>query len=1392
MEPTAPKNTCNTTPKWEHITVLRSWKGLNLTISYPNYLSTWWLKNKTEQFTKVMEHSSSTPTQDLQSDFYQTFEELPLELQDLLESLFTFNEVLYHKSLFVEKRGFIKVLVQKNALNVKIDFFSKNFLYEKILLKHFYHTETTTDYFSSLKKAQDLLKRPNSVSELEYITKKEKLPDLLNSYYSPVSDVQVSTELALRSKAYATTLLVHIGKYRKSSFEKFSDFGLSLVSEYEALRLHLLKFLAILPCLDHDQKGHEVKRLFLESLDLLQNEKQKNSSALPLIVKLFLPVGQVISRILPAYLLASFLRFSSAMMAKRFIAGESIKKSLPTLAALNQTGRDATLDQLGELVLCEEEADHYKNKVLEIISGLEKFYPDGQRNEAGILRAHVSIKTTALGSQLKAHAFEDSYHKIAPRLKELLLAAKKAKVFVNIDAEHYHFRDLVWRIYSRVLKENKELYFWQDTGIVVQAYLTDASKHLKEICDFQSERKVNMPIRLVKGAYWDAETIEAQAHHFDPPQFLNKIETDIHFRQLAHELLANNYVQLVIASHNVLDHCYVEALRTTFFPRSTVIEHQCLHMTYEALSVSLVQMGYVVRNYMPVGNLLVGMAYLVRRIMENSSQVGVLKMSRSHQSLDTNQNIHTDWLEAKKSWKNSDGTSYHENTFENAAPVRLYLDGQWNHYEQIRKSLQNFTISITQTAPLAVAGTLQEIHQSWARESWREDILQRTFKLLQVAEWFTIFRDEISIVITKEAHKSVLEAYADVDEAIDFITYYVDQFLENPNHGKMQALGVVAAITPWNFPFAIPAGMVIAPLMAGNAVVLKSAEQTPQVAQVFVNFVHCSGVPKEIFQHLVGAGETVGAAITQSQDLHGLVFTGSAVVGTMLYKNLSGHSVSNLLGQKFIRPVITEMGGKNPIIVTQNAELDETISGILYSAFAHAGQKCSACSRVIVDNKILPVFKKRLLASIASIKTGVATDPAVVINPVISIEDKKRLIEYKRKAVEEALSVGGQVLLDLQENIHEGNSIGPLVIELPLERAKHFDSYSQKEAFGPIIHLIGYSTLEEALLVANATNYALTAGLYAQSPKDIDYFSKTIESGNIYINRPNTGARVGIEPFGGFKMSGTGPKAGSRNYIFSFMHDNCHHNLASHSSTKYDLLDLEKTIYPLPILDNKFNENFVDLPLRKILEVLRAELVQPSFIIKNEEKLEWDNHAHYLLAQPDDLLHYDNVHCPGQKSFSNWDLRKKLGLFWQDREELSFKDILFITYFLRRMVPMIVVVQSSESKKFWRSLIAKLEFNHYPKNLIVLWEAADAKIFKEIHQLTTLEILHLAVGSVERYHDVLRQLIQTFSYKKCLPQVLSSFSSVYSALPQVIENNFAHERSYAINVMRHGAPLENE
>lgn len=1006
------------------------------------------------------------------------------------------------------------------------------------------------------------LNHQNMPSVIEQVTEKYDLENVFG---------KVDAKIENREDELRERILHFLNQYQPSLFEKVSDIGLGLSASYALIRIHLLKFLAMLPSLDYDQSGKEVKRVWLEALRRLLEDNIKSKEAklkgqmraLPKRWHTIFTLKLFISRLLPAPFLARFIRAAVRQMGRRFIAGENINEANEVFAELGRSGREVTLDQLGELVVSEKEADNYKNLVLELIQGFHQHYPKGSKNSAGINKAHVSIKVSALCSDFKAEAFEYTQELIRPRLREILLEAKKHDVYINVDAEHYSHRDTVLRIFANVLQETPELKDFGQTGIVLQAYLRDASEHLDEIADLAQTRGLVMPIRLVKGAYWDAETIEAEVHSENAPQFLNKEETDLHFRQIIEKILQNKNLQLVLASHNFSDHCFAEALRELRYHNAPAIEHQCLHMTYEALSVSLAKMGWAVRNYVPIGSLLVGMAYLVRRIMENSSQVGVLTIMRSHKkvkSLIHPRDVHKENKE--KNLLSKDTTLHLTDDFFNVTPLQYYLE---HDLAPAVKSLHEIELNqlyantfqttgeeisiVSQSAPDKVVGKIRFgtandaetavsiAHQQHTSQAWENyGVKARAALLVKAANLMLLRRKELSSLIMYEAGKTLKEAYGDVDEAVDFLNFYARHAIENIDEIPSKTpLGPHVVISPWNFPLAIPTGMVSAPLVMGNPVILKSAEQTPLIAQVMVDLLHEVGVPKDVLIHLPGEGESVGDKLVNHPHIAGIVFTGSKSVGTLIAQNCAKRVYHNpVTGTNYPVKVITEMGGKNAVIVTASAELDETVAGVLYSAFAHAGQKCSAASRIIVDERVRPRLVERLKEACMDIKVGSAIDLSTTINPVITPEDQARLVKQADEASAEAMKKGGRTIVNRTQWDGPERCVGPALFELPYKSAFDKESYAQRELFGPVVHVIGFRTNKEAIELFNSTDYALTGGIFAQSQDDIDAILPHLKSGNLYVNRSITGARVAIEPFGGFKMSGTGPKAGHKTYLNAF------------------------------------------------------------------------------------------------------------------------------------------------------------------------------------------------------------------------------------------------------------------
>lgn len=1248
----------------------------------------------------------------------------------------------------------------------------------------------------------------------------------------PFSD-PLWSEIEEESQQELEKLLTNINRYRTSFFEKISDFALALAAHYALIRIHMLKFLAVLPSLDHDKKGDQVKRILLESIRRLLEDNRKakdlkkkgDQRALPGVTLWSFKMSGYLFKLLPAKLLSFIVRLSVKKMAQRFIAGESIEKASAAFKSLAKTGRDMTIDQLGELVVSEKEADHYMNEILKLIDGIEQHVRPGDRNRAGILKAHISIKVSALCSHFKPEAFEYTYSHVAPRLQKILLTAKEKSVHINIDAEHYHYRDVVFEVFQRVLQETESLHDYADTGIVIQAYLRDGAAHLKEISRLAKERKLVMPVRLVKGAYWDAETIEADAHGHIAPQFLNKEETDIHFRQLILEILRDENLQLCLASHNFSDHIFARMARQKFFPTAHEIEHQCLHMTYEALSTAMGQMGWAVRNYVPVGSLLVGMAYLVRRIMENSSQVGVLTIMRSHKKQARMMTPQQVYLEIRElgAQKFDPLVAQVSDEFENLTPARHYLKDEFllaqKAYQDFRdhhlghfydnpfldqrhsnsKLHQVFCSSdpkllvgetrfaTAEDATAAVETCLQSFHhKNFSRSSWA----QRSAIILKAAQLMMAQRAELSALISYEAGKSLAEAYGDVDEAVDFLNFYgrqnqkVHQF-----DSSITARGVVAVIAPWNFPLAISCGMTCASLLAGNSTILKSAEQTPLVAARLCQILWQAGIDRDILIHLPGLGHQVGQALVDDTRLAGYIFTGSKDVGMMIAKHASHRLIENK-NEKTFYPVkvITEMGGKNAIIVTANAELDETVAGILYSSFAHAGQKCSAASRIIVEESLRESLIERLKEAVADLEVTTAWDFSCAVNPVISQQDYQRLKSQIKQAAQEVESFGGQVIIDRSDEQLPGYCVGPAVFEVSADRALDPESFAQKELFGPVVHIISVKDLKQAIEVFNSTPYALTGGVFSQSQDDIDWLSERMECGNLYINRSITGARVAIEPFGGFKLSGTGPKAGSRHYLSALyvrpFDGEVFGDLGPDSEvagSDYDFDLARPNSQPATMRISR---------LIKVVDQLISQFesfYQGIYLNEKETLIQFRKWISQNFMEFYHKRHW-NRRIPGQLSYNNIEMSPEYCFVVCFEKRPYFSTLMQVLSALAMGVGVTIACRTQQSYHWWLQFKSLLLRSGLSKENVDVYLCSDHILQK------SLQAPMISTVIIDGRRD---QIEKVFSYSQKYGQdflrprlFLSAFDGPSNDDFKRLCLHFSWSRSFAINTVRHGAPLE--
>jgi RHH-type proline utilization regulon transcriptional repressor/proline dehydrogenase/delta 1-pyrroline-5-carboxylate dehydrogenase len=977
---------------------------------------------------------------------------------------------------------------------------------------------------------------PAALTTIEELTVTYGLADLT----SPTLSIAGHDRAALLQavKAQVQPLAELINAYAPPPRERLQDWFLGKIARDDAILRQVLRFVAVMPSLRFDQSRRELVRALRENLRLLQTPPPHHhrQSLRSRLLALATRAIAYATHILPARVLGAVVERAVGLMAARFIVPDRSVEVTTRLEELGRLGRDASLDQLGELVLTQQEADHYAEAISRLIDLTAMHYGSSADrrvvNAAGIPRAQVSVKLSALSPHFNPMAPEATAVEMRERLLGLLRQAKRRGAFLCFDAEHYSYRDLSLHIPALVLAAAPDLDDFRDFGFVVQAYLRDAVPFVQQVEVLARQRDHRIQVRLVKGAYWDAETAEAAAQDVPAPTFWNKAETDIHFQQLVLYILERSEtLALAVGSHNLREHAFAETVRSSLYPHAPMIEHQVLYRTAEGLARALAEAGWVTRDYMPVGDLLPGIAYLVRRILENSSQVGILAQTRDRLSADAiaadPARTLSDLVEqGRYVW--DPAVRGVDEGFRPSPPVRLYLPAE---REAFAKAL---TCTIVNNTPAFVTpADVPHMVQRAVRgaEAWRTWPPEaRAALLVRAAELMRAQRLALGALIVREGRKVWAEALADVDEAVDYLRFYARSVVDwhSVLKDRLQPLGVAAIIAPWNFPLAIPCGMTAAALAAGNAVLLKPAEQTPAIGAALARLLHAAGVPSDALVFAPGDGQ-VGAALVANAQVDLVAFTGSWEVGAQIFYT------SAQVPTRRLRRVIAETGSKNPIVVTASADLDTAIEGILRSAFGHAGQKCSACSRVLVDARLAQPLAERLGQAAVELRMGNAGDAATQLNPVITAADAARLRTVAARAAAEVQAVGGRVVVDATSEMAPTDIVGPAVFLLGEGIDPVQVPSANEELFGPILHIIPYITREEAVRLANAVPYALTAGIFAQSAEDVNFFAQRLDAGNLYINRPITAARVGVEPFGGFKRSGTGPKAGSEEYLLAFV-----------------------------------------------------------------------------------------------------------------------------------------------------------------------------------------------------------------------------------------------------------------
>lgn len=975
----------------------------------------------------------------------------------------------------------------------------------------------------------------------------------------PSKTADISKAVEKETQRLGEEIWEHIPHRRPSMFERrwWDDRILDWAMEDESVKIQMFRFVDVLPMLrDHESVTRHLQEYFEEVRDHL-----------PWAARMGLELTQ------PNTVLGKAVSYNARTnvhrMAKRFIAGTTVDEVYQSVQKLRERGYAFTLDLLGEAVLTEAEADAYQQSFLDIIKGLGPQVSQWPTNNVldadqfgQIPRVNVSLKLSALNSQFKSIDPVGSAEIVKRRLRPILRAAREYDAYVHIDMESYDHKDLTLHIFKEILMED-EFRDYPDAGIVIQAYLPDAEKDLKELLKWTKKRGTPIWVRLVKGAYWDYETIRAKYRGWPIPVYQQKWESDVNYEKQTKFLMKNaEWLRPALGSHNLrsLSHGLAWAKTLELPPGS--YEVQMLYGMGDGQAEAIAEMGHRVRIYTPFGEMLPGMAYLVRRLLENTSNDSFLRQSVERDAeisqllinpVETGADMPQVQEEEQTGFQNEPLTDFSKDENREAMQealerVRdefgqeylLTIDGKGEESGKTMASANpsnkseelGRVVLATEDHAVEAISAARNAFSTWSKVETQH----RTEYVELIAAEMRNRRFDLASWIVFECGKPWAEADADVAEAIDFCMYYAQQMrlLDEPqqtdfpgeeNSYFYKPRGVAVVIAPWNFPLGILTGMTTAALVTGNTVVMKPAEQSSIIASKLMDLIHDAGIPDGVVNFLPGIGEDIGPELVGSPDVDLIAFTGSLPVGL----GINEAAAKTDDRQTTVKHVVAEMGGKNAIIIDDDADLDEAVQGVIHSAFGYAGQKCSACSRVIVLEKVYDQFVKRLVEAAKSLKVGPAEDPSVAYGPVIDADAVAKIQEYIElgKENEIELALAG----DVKDLADKGFFVGPHIFVDVDPDAR----IAQEEIFGPVLCVIKADDLDEAFEFANNTKYALTGGMYSRSPKNLKRARQEMEVGNLYLNREITGALVERHPFGGYKMSGLGSKAGGPDYLLQFL-----------------------------------------------------------------------------------------------------------------------------------------------------------------------------------------------------------------------------------------------------------------
>ncbi len=876
-------------------------------------------------------------------------------------------------------------------------------------------------------------------------------------------------------------------------------------------------------------------------------------------------------------MLNKFISGNIHEMAKQFIVGEQTTDAVKNMKKLRKDGFAAVVDVLGEATLSHAEAEVYVNTYLELLDALEKDYnswdalgndPKQKEDWGHAPKINIAIKPTATFCLANPQDFEGSVVGILDQARRICKRAVELNAFFCIDMESYKHKDITLEVYRRLKLEFKD---YPHIGIVLQAYLKDAEKDTEELIAWARANKTQISIRLVKGAYWDYEVVKAKQMGWEVPVWTIKAESDACFERISYNILKNNDIcHFACASHNVRTISAVLEIAKELNVDDSRYEFQVLYGMAEPVRRGILKIAGRVRLYCPYGDMVPGMGYLVRRLLENTANESFLRQSFVEEASleklleDPHKTVERERAEREKNKKAApqvDGfgpfvnepmvdftRADHRAVFPaEIAKIRanalgkvypLYIGGK-------NVEVADRIPTVNPSKPSEVLGQVcqggiaeVDMAMAAAREAypaWRDTApVERAKYLIKAAAIARRRLYELSAWQVLEVGKQWDQAQADVAEAIDFLEYYAREMqrLSKPrrmgnapgelNHYMYDPKGITAVIAPWNFPLAISLGMASAAIVAGNPVIYKPANITGIIGHQIVEIFEEAGLPAGVFNYLPGRGSVMGDYLVEHPDISCIAFTGSMEVGLRIVEKAGKTSPT----QANVKKVISEMGGKNAIIIDDDADLDEAVPHVLYSAFAFQGQKCSACSRLIITDAIYDKAVERLVEGAKAMLVGPAEDCTYAMGAVADGAAQKNVLEYAAIAEQE-----GKLLYKSPVPEGEGYWV-PITI---VDGIKPEHRIAQEEVFGPVLAIMRATDFDNAIELANSTRFALTGGVFSRSPKNLDKARQKFRVGNLYLNRNNTGALVERQPFGGARMSGVGTKAGGPDYLLHFM-----------------------------------------------------------------------------------------------------------------------------------------------------------------------------------------------------------------------------------------------------------------